>query len=162
MPGQTPSNYTPSYQFHFMNPEVIMLEKNTDPMSEAVVSRAKSFILTLDALLSMTVTDMMMSLTSMHVRQGVDIKLSESFGWSLTIDSQSVDPSTSRTHMLLELSPVTLYLAFTDVSVVSNILYMNIFPKPSSNESPPEEPVSTDLQMAQLVRNYNLLKMYNY
>lgn len=151
VPGQKPSNYTPSYQFHFMNPEVIMLENKTDPMSEAVVSRAKSFVLTLDALLSITVTDMNMSLTSMHVREGVDIKLSDSFGWSLTIDSQSVDPSTSRTHILLELSPVTVYLAFTDVSIVWNILYVNIFPKTSSDGSHPDEHIVADLKMAQLV-----------
>jgi hypothetical protein len=148
-----PSSDTSSnvYQFHFQGLEAVLLESPSDSLSEAMLIRSKTTVITIDSKTKIMATDLECFLTSMDRRENVAVKISDPFSGSLTLSSEQDSQSVS-SNWVMEFQPVVLFLSYTDIPVLKSIIWKNFF-NPGSKEPAENEQITSasNLDLRQMV-----------
>jgi hypothetical protein len=124
-----------AYQFHLQGLEAVLLESPGDSLSEAMLIRSKTTVITIDSKTKIMATDLECFLTSMDRRENMAIKICDPFSGSLTLISEQDNQSVSSS-WAIEFQPAVLFLSYTDVPVLKSIIWKNFL---GSNTNEPTE-----------------------
>ena len=130
------STYTTSYQLKLSQPEILLLDSRSNASSEAIRVMSSHILVTMDAILSVNAEDLRMILTTMDLKDELSIKLSDPFTIDLTMDSQMLDQTRKSTNVNLDVSPVTIYLVFSDFAAVYSIITKNLIGSTKNDTQP--------------------------
>ena len=130
------SSYVASYEFHLKESEMLLLDSAEKLDSEAILLKSQKISLVMNAITTINVHMITLFLTRMDLKETLFVKLVEPFNSIITLDTQIIGKGSYSTTFNLDLDPLAVIVAFSDIPMIYGILFKNLMGKntPVDNE----------------------------
>lgn len=132
------SPYVVTYEFHINESEVLMLDTVYKTDSEAIIMKSEKISLVVDAITTVIFQNMTFLLTAMNLKENLSVKLVEPFNSIITVDTHIISKDLNSINVNVDLDPLSAFISFSDLPMISRILERNLMGSGSLSDSPKE------------------------